>query len=229
MTDHADNITANQLIDTISRMATTSNLKVVGVCGPPAAGKTTIATVLAQTLNHIGIQTVPVSADGWHLSGAQLAAQQLTDKKGAPDTFDVDGLAATLQRLRASTRHHNIYLPNYDRVIHEPIAARTVAPPETQIVVLEGNYLLCDRDGWGTIGAMLDCCLYVDTPAKLRHERLTNRHHAGGKTLRETNDWIRRIDTPNTTLVEQSRSHATWTCDGQSMLQNLTYLSQPCP
>ena len=51
--------------------------------------------------------------DGFHLSNRQLDRLGRRDRKGAPDTFDVDGYVATLRRI--STGAGDVYVPDFDR------------------------------------------------------------------------------------------------------------------
>jgi pantothenate kinase len=41
--------------------------------------------------------------DGYHLSNAQLKRLGLEDRKGTPNTFDIDGYVATLSRVAADS------------------------------------------------------------------------------------------------------------------------------
>src|ERR1700754_203915 len=68
--------------------------------------------------------------DGFHLSNAQLDRLGLRDRKGAPETFDVDGYVQLLRRLR-SERERPVYAPDFDRRLDEPVAAGLVVPAGT--------------------------------------------------------------------------------------------------
>ncbi len=41
--------------------------------------------------------------------------------------------------------HRFISLPAYDRRLHDPVADAIQISPETQVVLVEGNFLLSDR------------------------------------------------------------------------------------
>ena len=70
--------------------------RVVALAGPPGAGKSTAAEGLAAVLP--SAMALPV--DGYHYDDAVLRARGLLARKGAPETFDVGGLAHMLDRLR---------------------------------------------------------------------------------------------------------------------------------
>jgi pantothenate kinase len=71
----------------------------LGITGPPGAGKSTIS---AELLAELGNSAVTVPMDGFHYSNAVLRSLGRESRKGAPDTFDVGGYVALLDRLRAA-------------------------------------------------------------------------------------------------------------------------------
>src|SRR5690349_6518922 len=74
---------------------------VVGIAGPPAAGKSTLATALGTALRReLGADAaVSVPMDGFHLSNVELRRLGLSHRKGAPATFDVHGFVHLLRRI----------------------------------------------------------------------------------------------------------------------------------
>jgi hypothetical protein len=72
---------------------------VLGLCGAPGAGKTSLAEHLVRALLASGRSAAHVPMDGFHLADAELARQDLSARKGAPETFDAWGYAALLARL----------------------------------------------------------------------------------------------------------------------------------
>src|SRR2546423_3733320 len=71
--------------------------KLLGLVGPPGAGKSTLAFALQQTFADLS-QVVPM--DGFHLANVELQRLALAGRKGSPDTFDSAGYVALLRRLR---------------------------------------------------------------------------------------------------------------------------------
>ena len=69
---------------------------IVGIVGPPGAGKTTLAATLvaAAAARHGAGTAVVLPMDGFHLANEVLEALGRRHRKGAPDTFDGDGFAA---------------------------------------------------------------------------------------------------------------------------------------
>lgn len=86
----------------------------VAIAGPPAAGKSTLTERLCERLNalHPGFSSgfaAIVPMDGYHYDNAVLEPQGRLGIKGAPETFDVDGLA----RLRRDDAA--VAVPVFDR------------------------------------------------------------------------------------------------------------------
>ena len=94
----------SSLVDQLSRRLTDDAAPerfVVGLVGAPGSGKSTIAADLEDQLKEAGIFAGLVAMDGFHLSDAVLDELGRHERKGAPDTFDVEGYLATLDRVRA--------------------------------------------------------------------------------------------------------------------------------
>ena len=124
----------------------------IGIAGAPGAGKTTYAREYAARL---GARAAYLPMDGFHLADVTLDRLGLLGRKGAPETFDAWGYAALLHRLRVRS-DHPVYAPGFERNLEQPIAAAVTVPPETEVVVTEGNYLLLDLPEWRAVRAELD-------------------------------------------------------------------------
>src|SRR5690242_10294052 len=117
---------------------------VVGIAGPPAAGKSTLSTSLAGALcAEFGAgAAVAVPMDGFHLANAELARLGLAERKGAPETFDAAGFVHLLGRLRTPRPDEVVYAPEFNRALNESIGSAIPVPAQVRVVVIEGNYLL---------------------------------------------------------------------------------------
>lgn len=182
----------------------------LGLAGAPAAGKSTLARRLVAGVNErVGADAAAyVPMDGFHLSNAQLDRLGLRDRKGAPETFDVDGYVHLLRRLRGGPAGP-VYAPDFDRRLEEPVAAGLVVLPEVRLVVTEGNYLADDGPGWDQVRDLLDELWYVDTARLLRERRLLRRHVRGGRSELEARAFIAASERPNARRAERSRAHCT--------------------
>ena len=90
------------LVDTARRLAERAEpgRAVVGITGAPGSGKSTLAAALETALGERGLLAGIVPMDGFHMSNAVLDELGRHGRKGAPDTFDVDGYLAILERVR---------------------------------------------------------------------------------------------------------------------------------
>jgi pantothenate kinase len=170
--------------------------RLLGITGAPGAGKTTLAASL-------GLPVVPM--DGFHYADVELARRGLLDRKGAPDTFDAEGYAALLGRVRRG--EPDVVAPMFERDLEQPIAG-ALWIPESGTVVTEGNYLLLDQPRWRAVRAQLDVVWHVVTDEAVRVERLVARHVQFGKTPDQARAWAERVDQANAALVEAARDRA---------------------
>lgn len=171
--------------------------RIVGIAGCPGSGKSTLAAGLVA--EHPDTHVL-VPMDGFHLADEQLRRLGRADRKGAPDTFDVDGYVALLERLRGEP-DTTVYAPRFDRQIEAAIANAIAVQPCHTTVITEGNYLLHDDDEWGRVRPLLDECWYVDCSYSARIVRLISRHIEHGRSGPEAAAWVRTVDEPNARLI----------------------------
>ena len=176
----------------------------LGICGSPGAGKTSLAEHLAATLP---VPTAHVPLDGFHLADVELRRQGLLDRKGAPETFDAHGYAALLGRL-ATDRTDTVYAPGFDRHLEQPLAGAIAVLPEVDVVVTEGNYLLLRAPEWRQVRRRLDVVWHLTVDEEVRLQRLVARHETFGKTPAEARSWVQRVDEPNARLVQATAGRA---------------------
>lgn len=177
----------------------------LGVTGAPGAGKSTFAQDEERRLAAQGTPAAILPMDGFHLPQAELVRLGRRDRMGAPDTFDVDGFVATLERLR---QPGSVTAPGFDRTIEEPVPAAMEIGADIRFVIVEGNYLLHDRDGWERVRPLLDRVIFLAPDDAVRRARLIARHIAFGKTPEAAEAWVARSDDPNAALVAATAHRA---------------------
>ncbi|WP_328320455.1 nucleoside/nucleotide kinase family protein [Streptomyces sp. NBC_00388] len=211
-------MTPQHLVDRARLLAGAGYRRILGIAGPPGAGKSTLAAGLADAL---GASAVVVPMDGFHLAGAELRRLGRAGRKGAPDTFDEAGYAALLARLRAPGPDV-VYAPSFDRALEEAVAGSVPVAPDVPLVITEGNYLL----HWPRVRALLDEAWFVGAagpgaPGDLRPagepgsaaqaarvRRLIERHMEYGRSRAEAERWVYGSDEANARTVERSRDRA---------------------
>jgi pantothenate kinase len=177
----------------------------IGVVGKPGSGKSTFTKYLRNKSDTSQISVVPM--DGFHLSNKVLKDLGRSDRKGAPDTFDVEGFINLLERIRTNTESE-VYYPIFERSMEESIAAAGVVSLETKVVIIEGNYLLHKKDGWEKVQDLLDEVWMIDIDDDKRIARLISRHIAFGKDPESAKAWAKGSDEKNAQLIEENAYRA---------------------
>jgi pantothenate kinase len=186
---------------------------ILGIAGPPGSGKSTLAGALVGAL---GPSAALVPMDGFHLANAELARLGRSDRKGALDTFDVDGLLALLRRLRSSTSTI-VYCPRFDRALEEAIAGAIPVAPEVALVVVEGNYLLLQEGRWREVRGLLDETWSLVLDPVVRRQRLIDRHVRYGRSRAQAEEWVDRSDERNAALIARASAAADVVIDGAGL------------
>ena len=188
---------------------------VVMLAAPPGAGKSTLAAFM-EWLSRCTPEATPLQAvgmDGFRYPNAYLSAHSFVDedgrevcmrsRKGAPQTFDVEGLRAALADARSDAPAP---WPTYSRVLHDVVAASL--PIRKKILLVEGNYLLLDEGRWKGLAELADYTVFLSAPEALLRERLVARKVAGGSTPEEARAWYETSDGRNVARVLAHHSPA---------------------
>ncbi|MEU7631557.1 nucleoside/nucleotide kinase family protein [Nocardia sp. NPDC049220] len=184
----------------------------VGIAGPPGAGKSTLSALLRKAIDaEAGAAVAEIAPmDGYHLTNDVLCARGSFARKGEPDTFDVAGYVAGLHRLRSTPVGEPVAWPTFDRTIDAPVPDGVVFDQQS-IVLTEGNYLLLDDfEGrmWSAVRTLLDECWYLDAPREVIEDRLLRRHIGGGRTPAAAATKVRDSDLRNADLIATTRARA---------------------
>jgi pantothenate kinase len=189
-----------ELTDRAAELAATGERRILGITGPPGAGKSSLAERIVDSLG--SGRAVLVGLDGFHLADAELVRIGLRERKGAPETFDRDGFVALLGRLRENAS--TVYAPVFDRALEDSRAAAVAVPVGVPLVVTEGNYLL----HWPQVRPLLDEVWYLDPEPARRLAALIARHVAFGRSAEQAREWVMRTDERNARLVARDREFA---------------------
>ncbi|EFL24211.1 kinase-related protein [Streptomyces himastatinicus ATCC 53653] len=199
-------MTPQQLLDRARRLADSGHRRLLGIAGPPGAGKTTLAEYLVGALGPDRAVLVPM--DGFHLADVELRRLGLLGRKGAPETFDPYGYTALLRRLKEPRPGEPVYAPGFERELEQPIAGSIPVAPDVPLVITEGNYLLLDDAPWRPVRELLDETWWVELDTEERVRRLIDRHERFGKEPAEAERWVLTSDEANARRVAPGRDAA---------------------
>lgn len=188
----------------VDRLLAAPGRVLLGIVGPPGAGKSTLAAAVVQ---HVGAAAARVPMDGFHLADVELDRLGRRDRKGAADTFDGHGYLALLARIRTQT-DDVVYAPAFDRDLEQPVAGAVAVLPTARLVVTEGNYLLDDEPPWDQVASLLDETWYVHLDDGARRRRLVARHERFGKPPDAARAWESSVDQPNAERTAAARDRA---------------------
>jgi pantothenate kinase len=193
------------LVERARQLAAPGRRTLLGIAGPPGAGKTTLARAVVDALGPEQASLVPM--DGFHLADPTLIAWGRRARKGAPDTFDVGGYVSLLQRLR-DQQEEFVHAPEFDRALEASLGSALPVPRAVPLVVTEGNYLLSAEGAWSQVEPLLDESWYVQLPDEIRVDRLVRRREGYGNDHEEAVAWALGSDQDNADVVARSRNRA---------------------
>lgn len=206
MTDRSD---LDHLISRGQALVATGSRRILGICGAPGAGKSTLAERLVAAL---GGRAVLVGMDGFHLSQRELRRLGREQRKGAPDTFDAAGYVDLIRRLHRNGPQQvdaeTVYAPEFYREIEEPIACAVPIAPDVPLVVTEGNYLLLPDHPWNELRALLHEVWFLAPAEAVRIARLVERHRRYGRSDAEAHDRAHGSDQLNALRIQATAGRA---------------------
>lgn len=141
----------------------------LGVAGPVAVGKSTVAAALADHLGVEGRRVEVISTDSFLLPNAELEAVGGAMRKGYPESYDWSALEEFLAAVRAG--RDDVAVPVYSHESFDIVAGehRHVGPAD--VVIVEGLNLLQDPPAGATVTApprqRLDTAVYLSAPREL--------------------------------------------------------------
>jgi len=193
----------------------------VGIAGPPGAGKTATAVSLSALLEEMGEAALVVPLDGFHYPNAYLDTHEgighdgkmhrLRTLKGWHTTFDGERAREALRLLR---KGKSLRLPVYSRTLHDPVEAALPVGPEHRILLVEGNYLFLDAGPWRHIRELFDVRIFVAAPFEVLCAQVAERHMRGGRSKEEAWRKIAEVDRPNMEAVLPTQGYADITISG---------------
>ncbi len=115
--------------------------------------------------------------------------------KGAPITFDLKKLMSAIKQISSSI---DCGWPEYSRPLHNPVGDAIQVTGD--IILLEGNYLLLDQEGWRDLHKYADYSIRITADPIMLRDRLIKRHIESGKSRSDTESFVDYSDMPNVWL-----------------------------
>lgn len=174
---------------------------VVAVVGAPGSGKSTLAAEIAEALDRDqagGAAVLPM--DGYHYDDGLLLSRGLRAVKGAPQTFDVAGLAHMLERLKRNLEDE-IAVPVFDRDLEISRAGARMISRKVRYLIVEGNYLLLNAPPWSNLHGHFDLTVALDVDEEELRRRLIARWRGYGVPEPEIEAKVEGNDLPNGRFV----------------------------
>jgi hypothetical protein len=200
----------------------------VMLTAPPGAGKSTLVSFLA----YLATDAVPektvqaIGMDGFHRWQEYLLTHTasvdgkeipMVNIKGAPVTFELEGLRKKIAEL---TDGRPCKWPIYDRLLHNPVEDAVTV--NADIVLLEGNYLLLDIDGWRDLSDYADYTVSLSADEELLRKRLVERRIATGVKKADAERFVDFSDMANVRLCLEKTKKADFeleiTTDGSDII-----------
>ncbi|OLP46604.1 nucleoside triphosphate hydrolase [Rhizobium oryziradicis] len=163
----------SSLLEEIIRLATNASRFMIGIAGPPGAGKSTLSDALRDALIAHGETAEILPMDGFHMDNGILEERGLLPRKGSPETFDVRGFLDIVTAVKRGDEE--VLVPVFDRSRELAIASARAISPDTRFILVEGNYLLLDQAPWNRLAPCFDLTLFVGPPLDVLEQRLRER------------------------------------------------------
>ncbi len=187
------------LNDYVLHRLTSNKGRLIALVGPPAAGKSTLAEELHQSMVNQGKSCSVVPMDGFHLDNKILEARGLIKRKGSPSSFDAHGFVHLIKRIHTGV--DTVYAPVFDRSRDIAIAGVQPIDPSDEVVIVEGNYLLLDQAPWNELRSMFDITLFLNPGLETVERRILQRWKQGGFDVQTIQERAYENDLPNARCV----------------------------
>ncbi|WP_243096856.1 nucleoside/nucleotide kinase family protein [Thermohalobacter berrensis] len=178
----------------------------VYLAAPPGVGKSTISSFL-EYLSKESEEVEEIQAiglDGFHYHQEYIKNNKavvngvevpMVEVKGCPETFDLDKLKSKIKALR----NGNVKWPIYDRSLHDVVEDQILVTKD--IVLIEGNWLLLNEDGWRDLKDYCDYSIFIKADEFMVKDRLINRKIKGGSSKEDATKFYEKSDSKNVKRV----------------------------
>ncbi|RYR01055.1 hypothetical protein Ahy_B06g079909 isoform D [Arachis hypogaea] len=225
---------AARLLPSASVSSSPNFKHIVGLAGPPGAGKSTLAHEVVSRVNKLWPErassmdsqvqppdvAIVVPMDGFHLYRSELDVMENPEeahaRRGAPWTFNPSRLLTCLKNLKI---HGSVYVPSFDHGVGDPLEDDIFVNVQHKVVIVEGNYLLLEDGIWKEISCLFDekwqwgiqpqkHVEFIDIDIDKAMQRVLKRHISTGKPPDIAKQRIENNDRLNAELIMKSKKNA---------------------
>nr|CAB3462545.1 unnamed protein product [Digitaria exilis] len=185
---------AEHLLSVLKNTEHLDSKYIVGLAGPPGAGKSTVASEVVRRVNML-----------WSDKHSKHSRALLPNEEIAA-MLPMDGFH--LYRAQLDAMEGSVYAPSFDHGVGDPVENDIFVKPQHKIVIVEGNYLLLEEDIWRDIKDLFDEKWFIDIDIDVSMQRVLKRHIATGKEPDVAAWRISYNDRPNAELIMESKKNA---------------------
>ncbi len=172
---------------------------VIGIAGSVAVGKSTTARILKELLARwpSSPKVDLITTDGFLYPNEVLRRDNLMERKGFPESYDIGALLRFLSAIKAG--QPNVKAPRYSHLTYDVLPNEYTIVDQPDILIFEGINVLQSRDlpAGGRIVPIVsdffDFSIYIDADEGLIHNWYVNRFMNLRKTaFRDPNSFFNR-------------------------------------
>ena len=184
------------------------------LAAPPGTGKSTLCAFLEDLSKKTDCVSpiCIIGMDGFHKKQEYLLSHTavidesevpMVKIKGNPITFDTEKLREKLAEVKKGGK---VLWPLYDRLLHDPV--EDAVEVNGDIVLIEGNYLLLNTDGWKHLRDFADYTVYIKASTEDLRRRLVDRKSASGTPRDEAEHFVETSDLVNAVTCNTESTEA---------------------
>ncbi len=162
---------------------------IIGIAGSVAVGKSTTARIIQALLERGpgNLSVDLITTDGFLYPNRILIERELMDRKGFPESYDLNRLIQFLSDVKSG--RPKVTAPVYSHLVYDIVPGETVKVCQPDVLILEGLNVLQSPSSKGTerhpqvvVSDFFDFSIYVDA----KEEHIRNWYEERFQTLRVT-------------------------------------------
>lgn len=141
---------------------------IIGIAGSVAVGKSTIARLLSILLNKLlpDKRVELMTTDGFLFPNAELERQGIMDRKGFPESYDMEKMLQFMNDVKAGKPV--VKAPTYSHEVYDVMPDEPLVIDHPDILIVEGiNTLQLPSNQQIYVSDYFDTSIYVDADPKL--------------------------------------------------------------